>query len=324
MTKPAMYLLTSAMLCLFAPLIQAAEPAVCREGSMPGISFVEFESFDPTAQPPAQLLVKGTLRLPDPSNGKNRCVSTKRKVPAVVILHSSGGIDATGMFYGQALNDAGVATLEIDMWEARGVMGLVGRPLAPIAVYPDAFAALAFLGTVPGIAAERVGVLGFSLGGVVSLATSEQTYATMFGGDDLRFKAHVAHYPSCYGANRGFFGLPAALVGTTFQNLTGAPVLIQIGSEDGYDNGADPCKYLAHEVNLANNNVVEVAEYQGAYHAWDRLMIPITVRDIFADRGSYFEAEVPPELPPEVELIPDVESALVSRKRVVSFFRRHL
>lgn len=320
MTKFTIAVLTGAMLGLFAPLSQGADRGECRGDKMPSISFVEFESFDPTTQPPTPLVVKGTLRLPDPSNGKSRCVSTKRKVPAVLILHSTGGIDATGSFYATALNDAGVATLEIDMYEARGVMSPEDRPLAPIAVYPDAFAALAFLGTVPGIAPDRVGIIGFSLGGVVSLAASEQSYAMAFGGPYLRFKAHVANYPVCYGANQSFFGLPADVVGTTFQDLTGAPVLIQIGSEDDYDNGADPCKALAQEVNPANNNVVQVAEYQGAFHAWDRLMIPITVPDIFANRGSYFETGVVPM----VEIKPDVEMAMESRKRVVSFFRRHL
>lgn len=319
MTKFTMTVLTGAMLGLFSPLSQGADRGECRGDKMPAMSFVEFESFDPATGSP--LLVKGTLRLPDPSNGKNRCVSTKRKLPAVVILHSTGGIDATGSFYAAGLNEGGVATLEIDMWEARGVWSPAERPLAPITVYPDAFAALAFLGTVPGIAARRVGIMGFSLGGVVSLAASEQTYAMAFGGPDLRFKAHVAHYPVCYGANRGFFGLTADEVGTTYQNLTGAPVLIQVGSEDDYDNGAGPCKALAQAVNFANNrNIVEVTEYRGVYHAWDRLMVPITVPDIFGNRGSFFESGVVPE----VELKPDVENALESRKRVVRFFRQNL
>jgi hypothetical protein len=35
------------------------------------------------------------------------------KVPAIVILHSRAGIDGTGVFYAEALNRAGIATLEI-------------------------------------------------------------------------------------------------------------------------------------------------------------------------------------------------------------------
>lgn len=317
MTKFTTTVLASAMLGLFPALSQGAGEGECQGDKMPTISFVDFESFDLSTGVPRPVLVKGTLRLPDPSNGKSRCVSIKRKVPAVVIVHSSGGIDATGNFYATALNESGVATLEIDMWEARGVMSPADRPLAPIVVYPDAFAALEFLGTKLAIAADRVGILGFSLGGVVSLATSERLYANQFGGPDLRFKAHVANYPVCYGANSELFG-PS--MGTTFRELSGAPVLIQIGSEDDYDNGTVPCKDLAAEVNIDNNNVVEVAEYPGAYHAWDRLMIPISVADVFGDQGSHFLGGAVPQ----VELRPDVESAMASRKRVVSFFRRHL
>src|SRR5262245_49777116 len=41
---------------------------------------------------------------------------TKGKVPAVVILHGSGGIDGRGEFHAKALNEAGIATLEVSMF----------------------------------------------------------------------------------------------------------------------------------------------------------------------------------------------------------------
>ncbi|MDB5494109.1 MAG: hypothetical protein JWP86_1446, partial [Phenylobacterium sp.] len=39
---------------------------------------------------------------------------------AVVICHGSDGVDGRGDFHAAALNAAGIATLEIDMWAARG------------------------------------------------------------------------------------------------------------------------------------------------------------------------------------------------------------
>ena len=77
---------------------------------------------------------------------------------------------------------------------------------------------------------------------------------------------------------------------------------------------------IRQPVNPANNHVVEVVEYKGAYHAWDRLMIPVTVQDPFADEGNVFKTGVVPT----VEIKPDVDQAYEARKRVVSFFRRHL
>jgi uncharacterized protein len=40
----------------------------------------------------------------------------KGQVPAVVILHGSGGIDGRGEFHAKALNEAGIATLEVFMF----------------------------------------------------------------------------------------------------------------------------------------------------------------------------------------------------------------
>ena len=42
------------------------------------------------------------------------------KVPAVLILHGSGGMDDRGAFYATALQEAGIATLEIRMFQFGG------------------------------------------------------------------------------------------------------------------------------------------------------------------------------------------------------------
>lgn len=316
MNLSAACMLTSAILCLYSPLGEAGHWQDCPPLRAPGMSFIQYQSYDLATQQP--LNVKGTLRMPDSDHFRRRC-GGQHDVPAVVILHSSSGVDSTGTFYAEALNAAGIATLEIDMWEARGVVDPADRPAAPVFTYPDAFAALGYLAGLPDIDAGRIGVLGFSWGGVVSLAASERTYAGMFGGG-LSFKAHVANYPICYAANNPSVIPDIVSGGALYRDLTGAPVLIQVGSEDDYDNGAAACKALAAAVNPANNNVVQVVEYPGAAHAWDRLMVPISPLDPFGDQGSYFATGVVPK----VDLVPDVNQALASRKRVVRFFQRNL
>jgi dienelactone hydrolase len=231
----------------------------------------------------------------------------KKNLPAVVILHGSAGVDFRGDFYAQALNAFGIATFEIDMWEARGVNSIVDRPQLPIVTYPDAFGALKFLSEHPKIDPDRIGILGFSWGGVVTMASATELYSSQFGGG-LRFSAHVAHYPVCYGYN-----LPI-IPGSEFFNLTGAPLLIQIGEKDGYDNGSAPCFALRDSLGPEDQSVVEVMSYKGAFHAWDRLEVPITINDPFSNRGAGGE----------VELIPDVNQAYKSRRKVVKFFRRNL
>jgi len=61
-------------------------------------------------------------------------------------------------------------------------------------------------------------------------------------------------------------------------------------------------------------SLLTVISYEGAFHAWDRLQVPITIQDPFSNCG----------VGGAVEIVPDVEQAYKSRKKVVRFFRRHL
>lgn len=314
MTKiPLKFLLVCVLFWFVSPVLQAKSNKGCSDKHTPAISFVEFES--------GELTIKGKLQLPVGKGRKSNCFKSKKKVPAVLILHGSSGIDARGDFYARELNANGIATLEIDMWEARGVTGPQNRPSLPIYTYLDAFDALAFLSTQGDIDPARVGILGFSWGGVVTMASAEELYANQFGGD-LRFAAHVAHYPVCYGYNTILPMIPPPPQnGLQWLNLTGAPVLIQIGTEDDYDNGAENCRTLVDDLlDPYDQDAVEVVAYEGAFHAWDRLLVPITVFDPFADEGSFFMGGPVPQ----VDIIPDVDQAYEARKKVVRFFHRNL
>ena len=166
------------------------------------ISFVQFQSPDLTKPPGTMLTIQGKLSVPGeagpPQGGPGR--HGQRKLAAVLILHGSSGVDARGDFYEAALNEAGIATLQIDMWQARGYSAPGQRPAAIYLTYPDAFSALAFLSKQPNIDPARIGVLGFSWGGLVSMGAAERLYASTYG-NGLTFKAHVAHYPVCYAWN---------------------------------------------------------------------------------------------------------------------------
>jgi dienelactone hydrolase len=201
------------------------------------------------------------------------------------------------------------------MWEARGLAGGGDRPVLPIVTYPDAFGALAFLSSHPSIDPDRIGVLGFSWGGVMTMASATEKYTlllTSLLGDGHRFKAHVAHYPVCYAYN---LGIPGTEFGGPGNNpLTGAPVLIQIGEEDDYDDGSAPCFALKASLPEAEQSIVEVVSYEGADHGWDRLLVPITVQDPFSHRLAGGE----------VEIVPNVDQAYESRNKVVRFFLQNL
>src|SRR2546428_6410019 len=83
------------------------------EGPRAQMSYVSFQTLD-EAKP---LSEAGVLRVP---------MALNRRVPAVVIVHGSAGGDSRGPAYATDLNDAGIATLEIDQWAARGTRGPQG------------------------------------------------------------------------------------------------------------------------------------------------------------------------------------------------------
>jgi len=108
-----------------------------------------YAAFATTGEPP--LSVAGKLMTPMEGD----------EVPGVLICHGSDGVDGRGAFHAEALNDAGIATFEIDMWAARGVKrGALARPRSVPETLPDAFAALAFLARQPEIDPERLNVNG--------------------------------------------------------------------------------------------------------------------------------------------------------------------
>jgi len=223
------------------------------------------------------------------------------KVPAVLILHSSSGVDSTGAFYAKKLNKQGIATFELDLWGGRGLSGgSAGRPETPHETLPDVFSALAFLGTHPAIDTENIGVLGFSWGGVLSLLTANEAVMQV-SGLPFRFKGHIAHYPVCWVYNN--------VPGFELSGLTGADVLIQSGELDDYDLPTT-CPTMVENLSETDRENVEVNMYANAYHAWDRLEPEWIVQDPFAHLGAGGQ----------VTLSPNKRIARKSRKEVLSFF----
>ncbi len=102
------------------------------------------------------------------------------------------GVDGRGAFYAKALQEAGIATLEITMFP-RG-----GRPRAGIkATMPHAAAALKWLAAQPNVDGQRLGVMGFSWGGGMSVLMSSELVQERLGKDVPKPAAFAPFYPIC-------------------------------------------------------------------------------------------------------------------------------
>lgn len=248
----------------------------------------------PVQTPEKSWTVSAKLRIP-------RSVKST-KMPAVVIMHSSAGIDSTGDFYAKSLNNHGIVTIELDLWGARNLAGGNDRPASPQETLPDAIAALHYLATRDDIDSSNIGIIGFSWGGVLSMLTATEQYMGMTGSP-LRYKAHVAHYPVCWVYNN--------VPGFEFEKLTGAPVLIQTGRYDDYDL-PDTCSNMVNNLADVDKALTKLNIYKKAYHAWDRLEPKLIVEDPFANLGQGGT----------VTLKPHKRIAMKSRHKAVNFFKK--
>lgn len=214
----------------------------------------ETVSFDAATLIDGTTTVRGELTLPAAAGGK---------LPAVVVIHSSGGFeDRTRAPYVAALNQAGIATLELNLF-ARG-----GRPKTSQMNLPHTFGALIYLANRPEIDPARIGVTGFSHGGLLSMLAASQQLAQQYAGDQHRFAAHLPIYPVCWAHLAIAEGKNPVYRQSVYQALTGAPVHILGGEKDLYDD-PDTCQKFVAALPDAARPSVGLTMYEGATHGWD-------------------------------------------------------
>lgn len=240
--------------------------------------------------------VDGKLTLPEVSG----------RVPAVLVLHSRAGIDGTGMFYAEALNRAGIATLEIRMFHGAAQMPRDSRQNLP-----HAFGALKFLAENPAIDAERIGIMGFSRGGGLAIMTATQAYGDMYTQGKLRFAAHLSLYPACVPHQGVAEGRWMAFEKGVYDKWTGKPVHILAGEQDDYDVDADACLRFVQSLPAGARPNFGVTVYPGATHGWE---IP-------GDRTYYHDVAFKGK-GGNVRYRHDPRTAERSRQFAVEFFRK--
>ena len=213
--------------------------------------------------------VSGELRVPPQRNSP---------LAVVVLLHSNAGIVGVGNFYAQALNSAGIATLEIDSYTPRSTR--TGRDRnAPVLCdrLQDAWGALAFLSKDVRFDPQKIGVAGFSSGAAVAIMAGMGVRPARLArrndvlSSDLTYSAHFALYPGCANIMDDPQRIRAWINPGRPQNWgsTNKPIHIVSGTHDDFD--FDPkldCLRMGKEFpEIANHLTVRMIE--GATHAFD-------------------------------------------------------
>jgi dienelactone hydrolase len=214
------------------------------------------------------LRIAARLRLPD----------RRHKCPAVVLLHGSAGPSLREGGYADVLNAAGFATLEPDQWSARGLAGgAAGRPGTVTETLPDLYGARAFLCAHPAVDAARIGVGGFSFGGVATMLAATHKYNDRFllGG---HFGAFMPVYPATWTYNR--------MPDFEFGDLVDAPVLLITGALDQYDNDPEISAKLVANLKAEDRARIRTEVMAESHHGFDMPGIDVEVSDPFGHQGK--------------------------------------
>lgn len=196
-----------------------------------------------------------------------------KQPPVVIIAHGSGGVDERGELYRKVLNEQGIATVEIDMWSARGLQGGLSRPQHVKETVPDVFLTIKYIKTLSNVDHNRIGLLGFSWGGVMSMLLSDQQYQA-----PPELKAMVANYPVCWAYNK--------VPGYVFHHLRpNTHTLIISGEKDLYDK-PDDCQKLVQSLSSENQKQVTLFTFKNATHGFDNRQKNSTFFDPYAFQGK--------------------------------------
>ena len=192
--------------------------------------------------------IDGVLTLP-PGNGR---------VPAVVVMHGGTGITAAETDAVKHLVSAGFAAFLVDRGTGRG---LFLGPDHPLRIHiasqlADGMNALRALAKQARIDPARIGMLGFSQGGEITLALESKALEGPYAAQGQHYAAFAGVYPVCLLTSEG--------AGTS----TDAPTLLQVGGKDKVATAANCRAVVVLRQQTKTESNIRIVEYPDAEHGW--------------------------------------------------------
>jgi dienelactone hydrolase len=228
--------------------------------------------------------------------------------PAVVLLHSCHGVTDSTRDWARWLGERGYVALIVDSWRPRGIRNgcTPGPDIANTERLDDAIGALRWLHTRDYVDRRRVGVMGWSNGGLFAMAvvngpSLERARARGVSMPEPGFAASVAMYPGgCY---------------SLVEERVVQPLLLLIGDADDWTLPSECARMV--EAMRARGADARIVLYPGAVHYFDVVGQGRTVLPDVENRnrpGACCGATVGF----------DADAAADARHRVEAFFASHL
>lgn len=186
------------------------------------------------------------------------------RLPAVVLMHGSGGISPTMEAWTRHLNSMGISTFVIDGFSGRGLTSVNQdqAKLGRLNFILDIYGALEILARHPRVDPERIVLMGFSRGGQGALYASLKRFHETWNRSGAQFTGYIAFYPDC----------ATTYAGET--DVVDQPIRIFHGTPDDY-NPVATCKAYVARLQEEKRDVT-LTEYPDSQHGFDAGLLGVS------------------------------------------------
>ena len=209
-----------------------------------------------------------------------------RGLPAIVLLHGSGGIARNVHDWVDVLNAIGIATFALDSFTGRGLKNIASNQtaLGRLVQLFDAYRALEVLAKHPRIDPARIALMGWSRGGSGPLYASMRRFQKMHGPPGAAFAAYIPFYAPCH------------IRLHEEEDVVDKPTRIFLGTADDLVP-VEPCRAYVERMRKAGKDI-QLTEYAGARHLFDDLDFrpPLYAAQIQTSRRCRLEESVNGEI----------------------------
>jgi dienelactone hydrolase len=189
--------------------------------------------------------------------GEFRVAQGSGRLPVVVMMHGSGGVNGTSEAWVHTFNSMGISTFVIDGFTGRGLtststnQALLGR----LNFIVDIYRALDVLAKHPRVDPDRIVLMGFSRGGQAALFATNNRFQKLWNKSGLQFAGYIPFYPDCATSYNGD------------TDVVDRPIRIFHGAPDDY-NPVASCEAYVARLKQAGRDVV-LTEYPDSPHGFD-------------------------------------------------------
>jgi dienelactone hydrolase len=196
--------------------------------------------------------------------GELRIAQGIGRLPAVVLMHGSGGISPAMEAWTRQLNSQGISTFVIDGFSGRGLTSVNQDQarLGRLNFILDIFGALEILAKHPRVDPERIVLMGFSRGGQGALYAGMKRFHEMWNRSGAQFAGYIAFYPDCATTYAGD------------SDVVDRPIRIFHGSPDDY-NPVATCKAYVARLEAEKRDVT-LTEYPDSQHGFDAGLLGVS------------------------------------------------